>query len=215
VVPLVACRHEAESATAEWTIVFVSDRDGEWATHAVSPDGSRRIRVAPNDGPGFRAAVPSPDGTQAILSGSRELRIVEAGRPGWRRLASGDPSSAAWSADAKEIVFAGLSAGLSVINVDGRNRQVTRSSDDHEATWSPDGRSIAFVRSGLGVLVVDRYGRRSRVLWSEDFYAAQLRWSADGRSLSFLAPSKNSVVTVSVATGNVLRKLVWTPTRRR
>lgn len=219
------CRHEHEQASGQWTIVFVSDRDGEWATHAVDPHERARIRVAPNDGPAFGGAVPSPDGTRAILPGSAELRIVEAGKPGWRKLASGDPSTAAWAPDGKEVVFAGLSPGLSVIGLSGESgRRLTRSRDDRETAWSPDGKSIAFVRAGLGVMVVDRDGERSRVLWSETTYASQLRWSSDGRSLSFLAPSLDSVVTVSVASGAVLRRvrrvdtdwrIAWSPEGRR
>jgi TolB protein len=218
------CRHEPDRAAGKWQIVFVSDRDGEWATHAVNPDGSGRIRVAPSDGPGFGPAVVSPDGRYAVVGGSRQLRVVRAGERGWKRIASGDPSSVAWSPDGKRIVFVGLSRGLSIIDADGENgRRLTRRLGDSEPAWSPDGKRIAFVRPGVGVLVVDPEGRRAKVVWPEE-HAASLRWADDGRALSLAAPLRGAVVTVSVATGAIVRGIrgvhadwwiAWSPDGRR
>src|SRR5437763_9108583 len=88
--------------------------------------------------------------------------------------------------------------------------RLTFGSGDHDAVWSPDGKQLAFARYRVGTLLIGSDGAHRRLLSRrEGFY---LHWSRDGRRLSFLTGQEppnalSTLVTVSVATGRVVRRI--------
>jgi Tol biopolymer transport system component len=222
-------------SAGEWKIVVVAFRDGDESIYVVDQRGGAPVRIAATGEPTFgEPPVPSPDGRRLVLATrSYRLVVMNADGTGRKRLAAGDPSSAVWSPDGKRIVFRGLSAGLSIIGADGKGgRRLTRASEDAEPAWSPDGERVAFARSGSGLMVVDRDGSDLRVLRRLRGDTAQLHWSRDGRSLTFLqrprpetAFARSDLVTVSVARGRLLGpvprvgvefgRIAWSPDGRQ
>jgi TolB protein len=205
-----------ERSAGEWKIVFPAARDGDWAIYVVDQKGGAPVRIAVTSDPRFgEPPVPSPDGRKLILHSLYQLIVMNADGTGRKRLATGDPSSVVWSPDGKQIVFLGLSSGVSIIGADGKGgRRLTRESADAEPAWSPDGKRVAFARSGTGVMLIDEDGSNLRVLRRLHGDVEHLHWSRDGRSLTFLhrprpetAYSRSDLVTVSVPGVRLLRRV--------
>src|SRR5437868_1737260 len=211
------CGH---TAVARWQVAFQSDRNGEWALYAVTPGGRQSLRIAGGERPALSATlsyfrlpppIPSPDGRRVVIAGRHGLDLVTLATGARIRLASGDESTASWSPDGRWIAFLGPRPGVSVIGADGKHEhRLTFRSGDHDAVWSPDGKQLAFARDGAGTLLVGADGRHRRLLSRRaGFY---LRWSRDGRRLSFLTGQEAHAVlstleTVSVATGQAVARI--------
>ena len=149
--------------SADPSLVFASDRDGDWDIYRRTLSG-RLMQLTDSDGYDS-GPVWSPNGRQiAFVSdrdGSFELFVMNAYGGGVRQLTDNDDrtgeapisdSAPAWSPDGRQIAFAstrdGGEAKLYVVEVGSRTvRQLTDGEDfvmDHTPSWSPDGRRIAF-----------------------------------------------------------------------
>jgi Tol biopolymer transport system component len=183
-------------------IMFLSDRDGGWALYAMSADGGaaqRMVRAGQVDpfgeGIGFGEPLVSPDG-RAVMLARRGIAIVSlaTGKQVWH--GAGEEADAAWSPDARRIVFggAGFDGGMFAVDLrSGRRRTLFPSAADTASdhtqiwtpAWSPDGRWIAFERQvGAGQHEVDvMHPDGSGLAHLTDYtpWEGRLAWSRNGR----------------------------------
>jgi Tol biopolymer transport system component len=211
------------AVTPRGTIVFASDRTGNFEIYSMRADGTRlgQLTRSPVD---EMEPVLSPDGRRIVFARADRtghslwLANADGNRP--RRLAplGYDPD---WSPDSRHVVFEahGRSRALSVATLDGRSRVITRGRDANPS-WSPDGRHIAFSRevkvgTQFDLLVVDSNGRGRRTLRRKIAYNGFHDWSASGW-ISFLTRRGLEVVRADGSRQRVIvrgssRSLVWSP----
>jgi Tol biopolymer transport system component len=181
----------ATAAAPSGTIVFASDRSGNYQIYSVHADGSRLGQLTRNHASDTAPRF-SPDGRRIVFTrstnccgpalwvmnadGSRERRLVAYG------------SDPAWSPDSRRIAYAGFGKGaanaypLVIAGVDGRRRIVIRGRNHHPA-WSPDGKWIAFgreVKERTDLVVVGRDGGRLKTIRRNSGYNDPLTWSPHG-----------------------------------
>jgi hypothetical protein len=113
----------------------------------------------------------------------------------WREMyvpqASSGPSSASWSPDGSELVYA-MQGTLWRQRVDGSEAvQLTDGPGyDHQPDWSPDGRRVAYASYHQGAIdlrVLDLASGQSRPLVEGRAVNLEPRWSPDGRRLAFVS----------------------------
>ena len=156
----------------------------------------------------------SPDGQRLVYlvyrEGNQELEIFDLARGrATKRLRTpgiGAAVDPAWSPDGRYIAFAGHVGGISDLFLyDLETDRVERLTDDREAqlqpAWSPDGRSLAFATDAGPGTNFERLTFAPMRLATMDVSARTVRllaafpgarhinpqWSADGRSLYFIA----------------------------
>jgi Tol biopolymer transport system component len=107
------------------------------------------------------------------------------------QLTSG-PSSVAWSADAKSLIYA-MAGSLWRQEVgSGEAEQLTDSDDgyDYQPDASPDGRRVAFVRydgRAMELMLLDLASGEVRPLTHDGAVSVEPRWSPDGARLAFVS----------------------------
>lgn len=146
----------------------------------------------------------SPDGRQvAFLHLEQDAAIfvgsVDGGEPHRISASGAQASSPAWSPDGRQLAYlesAGAASNLVTYDLASGARQVlcpvgTKpfGEESRLLAWSPDGARFAVVAPHLGLVIIDRNGCAARQL-TDPRDSARLdsdpRWSADGRSVTFL-----------------------------
>ena len=140
------------SGSARWQILFLSDRDGEWALYTIDVNGGGEHRVFRaghaepfGESVGYGEPVVSPDGRKVVLN-RRGITVATLATGASQRIGPGEESMAAWSPEAKRLVFGGReNKGLYVFDLrSGEKRTLLSSSVIWTPAWSPDGKWIAF-----------------------------------------------------------------------
>jgi Tol biopolymer transport system component len=186
VVGAAGCGH---SASPPARILFLSDRDGEWALYTIDANGGGEHRVFPGgraepfgESVGFGEPVVSPDGRKVVVN-RRGITVATLATGASKRIGPGDESTVGWSPDGKRLVFSGQNEGLYVADVrGGRRRTLLSTSLISTPAWSPDGKWIAFARQigygptelyavhpdGSGLRSLSRYTPSDGLAWSRD-----------------------------------------------
>jgi TolB protein len=165
----------ARAARPTGTIVFVSNRSGNYEIYSTRADGSRLGQLTRNGG-WNEAPVFSPDGRRLTFLRGRDryslnLWLMNADGSGQRRL-SKYSSWPAWSPDSHRLAYSvpGRSRTnrypIVIVSLDGGGRVVIRG-DNFSPSWSPDGTRLAFWRAAgerTALVVVGSDGRGLRVL---------------------------------------------------
>jgi serine/threonine-protein kinase len=143
-------------AEAAGTLLYASERDGDFDVYAMALDGSGKVRLtdhpATDGGPRF-----SPDGTTIAFYSNRDgdydLYLMNADGTDVTRLTDDlvDEGRPSFSPDGTQLVFEAGSdaeAELWLLNADGTGLvQLTdNDSEDLQPAWSPDGSTVAFSR---------------------------------------------------------------------
>jgi TolB protein len=226
-------------ARPQGTVVFASDRSGNFEIYSVRADGSQLGQLTRN-GVWDWAPVFSPDGRRimfirapVLADGtpvSSELWVMNADGSSQRRLARSGYAPA-WAPDSKQIAYGGNGPSLGneplVIESVGGGRIVVPSfkgGSNFRPSWSPDGRRIVFLRSvhsrNSDLMVVGSNGRGLKrirrdvvglVGWSPSPARAEIVFSTD-TGFYAVAPDGRGVRRLRID-GN--GGAAWSPDGRR
>ena len=197
---------EAINWSARWLpdqsgLVYVSNRDGRFATYLISTDGGIRKRLTEHAYSDL-VAKPSLDGrwvaVEAMTVGLETgtfLVPLSGGEP----IAIGDASSridawgTGWSPDSRQIAFTSDANGGSDVGIfDIASRSIEWLTDgSHEcyfSAWSPDGARVAYVENRESDLIIVVHALNGEV----KHYSigpgihSQPKFTPDGQSLAFI-----------------------------
>jgi Tol biopolymer transport system component len=175
----------APRAAASGTVVFSSNRDGDYEIYAVNPDGTGLTQLTHND---FEDSSPhpSPDGSLIAFYSGGDFALMNADGSGRRALEPCSGTDASWSPDSRNLVCpVGYHDGLAVVNVaTGSFRTLVRTGGENPS-WSPDGRTIAYIDAErLFVVPADGGARRRLGRHRYDGWHGA-SWSPDSQRLAY------------------------------
>lgn len=178
-----------------------------WVAQA---DGSGRRAVLKRPGEVFEPAVSRRGDRVAFTTieenAGRALWIVSADGSRLRALtAAVEPGQPSFSGDGGRVVYVSSRAALRVININGTGDRLVVSAPGQLATpeWAPQGDDIVYARhvgaQGTTIEIVDAdapVAAPRLVASTEAQRTNHVRWSPDGRRLSYILPSGVFVVDV-------------------
>ena len=148
----------------------------------------------------------SPDNKTFALVRGGQISLMPAGG-GWPVLLTttqGGKSAVDWSPDGKHLAYASQGSIWSVSIEGGAPRRLTsappgtgdpRQAGDRDPHWSPDGKWILFGSGRRGtssLLVVSADGSTTSFLTPPSEEASAAEWSHDGKSIAYVARTKDS-----------------------
>ena len=174
----------APEAQSGGTIVFGSNRDGDYDIYAVNPDGTGLTQLTHND---FEdsSPIPSPDG-RLIAFYSEDGGTLMSPDGSGRRSLQGCHGLESWSPDSTRLLCDDEDEGLVIADVaSGTVTPLTASGRD--ASWSPDGRTIAFVDEERLFAIPAAGGARRRLGRRKVDEDGTPSWSPDSQRLAYAA----------------------------
>jgi WD40 repeat protein len=123
------------------------------------------------------------------------------------RLSDAAASEAAWSADGRQLAY----AGIFTVSAGGGRPMLLTSERGTDPAWSPGGRLLAYAKAESAVAVVDRATGRERVL-VRGIRIRDVDWSPDGRTIAYV--NDRDLFTVR-ADGGRPRRLTNEPAERQ
>ena len=182
------------------SVVFQSDRDGNWEVYKMRDDGYNQQRLT-NNAADDVSPVWSPDGNEIVFASNRDgnWEIYKMRQDGYHQQSltdnEADDVSPAWSPDGNEIVFASNRDGnweIYKMRNDGylQENLTKNPGDDTSPAWSPDGNEIAFASNRDGNWEV--YRMRNDGYFQENLTEnpgddTSPAWSPDGNDIAFAA----------------------------
>ncbi|MEP7287159.1 MAG: DPP IV N-terminal domain-containing protein [Chloroflexota bacterium] len=183
------------------SIVFASDRDGQFNIYVMDSDGSNQQQLTQGSNPNTEPNW-SPDRQQIAFTSERdetsEIYVMNAEGSNQRRLTHnhGTNISPSWSPDGQQIAFISNQGGkndLYILDVNNNSeRQLTTDPNpDVEVqtpAWSPDGQQIAYSSNAGGhfqIYLISATGGNSHPLTQLDADCDSPAWSPDGATLAF------------------------------
>lgn len=179
-------------AAAAATVVFSSNRSGQWRIWVVSPDGSGLRQLTSGEDDCLDVdPMSSPDGKSILFTSTR------GGRPGlWRMAADGsrparicDGDQGEWSPDGTRLAFRRDGAIWVRHLPAAKEKRISPTGWPHCSgpAWSPDGKRIAFAArwvAGNGLFIVAAAGGKPKKVYDKEG-ACEPHWSPDGALLVY------------------------------
>ncbi|HMI98340.1 MAG TPA: hypothetical protein VK488_00730 [Gaiellaceae bacterium] len=208
----------AAAAGPEGTIVFASERSGNFEIYSVRADGSRLGQLTRNR---LQDTAPlfSRDGRWIVFSrgedeySSQRLWLMSADGSRQRKLAP-EADTPVWAPDSRRLAYTRSGRGdtepLVTADVDGNRRIVVRGKN-FEPAWSPDGTQLVFwhsvgERSNLTIVGSDGHGLRT-IRRNVPYGGVRLTWLPSGE----ITYSTYLGTFVIRSDGRGLRRLVRVP----
>ncbi len=176
------------------SIVFSSNRDGNFEIYVMNADGSGQTRLTNNPASDVHPVF-SADGTRIVFQSDRDgvqqIYVMNRDGSGQTRLTntSANENSPSVSRVDNRIAFASGRDGnfeIYVMNLDGSNqmRLTINTEHDFEPAWSPDGTKIAFRSTRDGneeIYVMNADGTGEVRLTNSPLLDRDPTWTPDGR----------------------------------
>jgi len=174
----------APEAQSSGTIVFGSNRDGDYDIYAVNPDGTGLTQLTHND---FEdsSPIPSPDGRLIAFYSEGGGTLMSPDGSG-RRSLQGCHGLESWSPDSTRLLCDDEDEGLVIADV-GSGTVTPLTGSGRDASWSPDGRTIAFVDEERLFAIPAAGGARRRLGRRKVDEDGAPSWSPDSRRLVYVA----------------------------
>ena len=175
------------------SVVFDTDRDGNWEVYIMGPDGENPVNLSNNPANDFNPAI-SPDGKRVAFVSNREseqgggqnIYVINADGSDLRQLTfQGGSDGPSWSLDGAMIVYSNNGDIYFTDAKDGSNpKQVTFTpEEDKEPKWSPDGSKLAWLSGKDGhynVLISSPDGSNVYPI-TDNSSIYHVAWTTDGR----------------------------------
>jgi len=161
--------------------------------------------------PGTRAAsnsLPSvsPDGARVVFlsdrDGTSSVFVIDADGRREQRVTHGGAQRARWSADGREIDFAGEgpdTGRVFAVAPDGGNRRVVATVAGRSPVLSPDGKLVAYLVgpwTSAALAVANRDGSGAKVVAGGRTTAWNPAWSPDGKRIAYTYGDSSRVLQV-------------------
>jgi TolB protein len=210
------------------TIVFQSNRAGNYEIYSMNADGSERRRLTNNLATDRNPAL-SHDGSKVAFvsnrDGSDDIYVMNSNGRNVVRLTFGvRDENPAWSPNDKEIAYeslSGLGFRIAIMQADGSGAYtVTPGGFDVQPSWSPDGMRIVF-NHNYQIAVMNRDGTGTMLLTKLAGFNEWPHWSAQGKIVFHSTMSGAYQIYVMDANGSQLGRVtndaasdvwpVWSP----
>jgi Tol biopolymer transport system component len=158
------------------SLVFYSNRDGNWALWMVAIDGGNLRKVA-GEGPGAAYVNLSPNGDSVIFVATSGRTVFSAplggGSPTPLRGTQTDGkyfTPTAWSPDGARLAGpvvseSGRSSGIAIYELAGQKTRVVSADEAFGVKWLADSRRVVyFTKNGLELVVLDTVSRNRSVV---------------------------------------------------
>ena len=207
------------------SIVFESNRSGNWDIYAIDADGTNLVQLTDNPADD-RSPACSPDGKKIAFTskhhGPLDLYMTDTDGYNLIRLTNGNWREAFpfWPPDSTKIAFTSFRVGkweIYTVDTDGKNPTRLTHNDMAEMSpsWSPNGRKIAFDANPDGpfgsshIFVMDVDDKKVRNLTRNTDLSNSSRptWSPDGREIAFDSWRDSGDIYVMTANGKRLSRL--------
>ena len=183
---------DSPAAKLSGSIIFSSNRGGNWRIWAAEPDGSRLRQITRGEDDASDVdPVFSPDGKAILFTSTRgkTTGIWQMAADGTKPVRICDGDQAEWSPDAKQIAFRRAERLFARELATGREQRLTPEDFPHCSgpAWSPDGKTIAFAcrwDAGNGLYTIPAAGGEPGKVYDRQ-PACEPHWSADGTRLVY------------------------------
>ena len=218
----------APISTQAGTIVFQSNRDGNYEIYSMNSDGTETRRLTNNQATD-RNPVLSHDGSKVAFvsnrDGNDDIYVMNADGRNVVRLTFGvRDENPSWSPNDKEIAYESLSDlgfQIFIMKANGTNTYaITAGGFDVQPSWSPDGTRIVF-NHNYQIAVMNRDGTGTTLLTDLAGLNEWPHWSPQGKIVFHSTVSGNYQIYVMDSSGSQILRItndaandvwpVWSP----
>lgn len=198
---------QSKQTTSKESILFVSNRDGNYEIYSISPDGDQLKNLSRDEGLDFSPSA-NPHGIFWYSNRSGNNDIYRFGNGQLRNLtnSSSNETLPSISPDGKKLAFVSDciegNRNVFVLDLESQNLDTLTQNTDYEESpsWSPDGTKLLFTRqirlegdsshaANGEIFMYDMVTKQKKRITYKNGYDSGAQWSPDGKTLAFYGQS--------------------------